>query len=336
MDTRQLIALRLYRQHLTNPAAPIDAAGHLNGLQAQFFSNVPVGLQLRCGAPLPENWSDGIIKSWTVRGTVHAFPEKDLPLYLHEGRAHFLRPVDTMEADEFITKARKRYFADTILALIGEGADERGELKRRCCALGMTETEAQSVFNSWGGTIRALAEEGRLCFRPEEKKRFALCAEFSPLPEEPARLEILRRYLTYFGPATLADAAYYLGKPQKLIRQWLKKLPAEAMDVGGEPHFYCGAQSSAVPDIPACIFLSGFDQLMLGYEKSRSVFLPTEHLRGIFSLSGIVMPPVLLRGRVVGRWKRRGKKLDVTLFEPVSDRDQALIAAHPALPVSFV
>ena len=63
---------------------------------------------------------------------------------------------------------------------------------------------------------------------------------------------------------------------------------------------------------PDCLFLAGFDPLMLGYEKKQNIFLPQTYLRGIFSLSGIVMPPVLLHGAVTGRWKRSGKRLQIT------------------------
>lgn len=56
---------------------------------------------------------------------------------------------------------------------------------------------------------------------------------------------------------------------------------------------------------PRCLFLAGFDQLMLGYEKKESLYLAPENLRAIFNLAGIVMPPVMLDGRVVGKWKRR-------------------------------
>ena len=56
------------------------------------------------------------------------------------------------------------------------------------------------------------------------------------------------------------------------------------------------------------------------------LYLPPEHLRGIFSLSGIVMPALFLRGRVAGRWKRTGKKLAITAFAPLSREDKERIA----------
>ena len=74
--------------------------------------------------------------------------------------------------------------------------------------------------------------------------------------------------------------------------------------------------------IPDCLLLAGFDPLVLGYEKKQSIFLPPEYLRGIFSLSGIVMPPVLLRGTVAGRWKRSGKRLQITAFRPFTPEER--------------
>ena len=61
---------------------------------------------------------------------------------------------------------------------------------------------------------------------------------------------------------------------------------------------------------------------MLGYEKKQNIFLPQTYLRGIFSLSGIVMPPVLLHGAVTGRWKRSGKRLQITMFRPFTPEER--------------
>ena len=63
-----------------------------------------------------------------------------------------------------------------------------------------------------------------------------------------------------------------------------------------------------------------------GKPWTESLHLPPEHLRGIFSLAGIVMPALLLWGRVAGRWKRTGKKLRITAFERLSREDKERIA----------
>lgn len=76
-------------------------------------------------------------------------------------------------------------------------------------------------------------------------------------------------------------------------------------------------------ELPKCLFLAGFDQLMLGYEKTESLFLPKEHMRDIFNLAGIVRPAILVNGTVVGWWNLKNHKLKITLFSPA---DQKLIS----------
>ncbi len=56
---------------------------------------------------------------------------------------------------------------------------------------------------------------------------------------------------------------------------------------------------------------------MLGYEKRSNPFLPEEALRGVFTLAGIVRPSILLDGKIVGIWKRRGKAVELTGLIPL-------------------
>jgi len=312
---------QLAGQHLLAPGKRENVLRALCGVQAQFMGNAMHALALRCDDFDPL-CTDGLVKNWTLRGTVHVFSESDLPLFLHKGRSHFLRPCDTLEADENISTGRKRYFADLIVASVAAGTDTREALKAVCTAHGMTGREGESVFNSWGGTLRALCENGTLCHKVQEKKAFMLCPPFEPMEEDAARLELARRYFTHFGPATVKDAAYFFGTTQTTVKSWLSKLPAETVEYGGKTYFSIHNRLELSQEIPECLFLAGFDQLLLGHEKTESLFLPPEHLRGIFNLAGIVMPAVLLRGRVVGKWKRTGKKLAVTLFEEVSAGDK--------------
>ena len=65
---------------------------------------------------------------------------------------------------------------------------------------------------------------------------------------------------------------------------------------------------------------------MLGYQKKESLYLPAEHLRGIFNLAGIIMLPILLHGKVVGKWKKKNAKITLTLFETVNYFDTKIIS----------
>lgn len=318
MTMEEIKLRRLAGQHLLAPAKTKTVLKDICGIQAQFLSHALHGLSIRC----TEVSTEGLVKSWTNRGTMHLFSVDDLPLFLHEGRTHFLRSVDTLESDAYISAGRKAYFADLIIDAVLQGIDEREALKTVCEKAGMTESESQSLFDPWGGIIRALCETGRICHKVQEKKAYQLCPAFEPMAEEPARLELARRYFTHFGPATVKDAAYFFGTTQTKVEFWLKQLPVCETTLDGKSYFYI---DSAFPDseIPACLFLAGFDQLMLGYEKTESLFLPKEHMRDIFNLAGIVRPAILVNGTIVGLWNLKNRRLKITLFSPA---DRGLIS----------
>ena len=317
MTLEEIKLRRLAGQHLLAPSDTETVVKDLCGVQAQFLTHALHGLSIRC----TEVNTDGLIKSWTNRGTMHLFSVDDLPLFLHEGRTHFLRPVDTLESDAYISADRKAYFADLIVDAVSKGTDEREALKAVCEKAGMTESESQSLFDPWGGTIRALCEAGRICHKAQEKKAYQLCPTFEPMAENKARIELARRYFTHFGPSTIKDSAYFFGTTQTKVKSWMKQLPVTEATMDGKSYFYI---DNGLPagELPICLFLAGFDQLMLGYEKTESLFFPKEHMRDIFNLAGIVRPAILVNGSVVGWWNLKNRRLKITLLSPA---DQKLI-----------
>ena len=327
MTIDEVKLLRLSRQHLLSPVDSLTAASDLCGLQAQFLGNALHALRLRTETPD----TTGLIKSWTLRGTVHLFPEADLPLY----RRHHGAAADVClsgwyqwrfaQENPCITRERDAYFAQVIVEGITEGCDTREALRQRCRERGMTDAEERHVFDGWGGTFAELADIGAICYKVQEEKAYRLCPDFTPMEERAAQLELARRYFTHFGPATLRDAAYFFRASQAQVKGWLKELPVESFKLEGREYFHIPRREAALPEMPECILLAGFDQLMLGYRKEDNPFLPPEHLRGIFNLAGIVMPAILLRGRVVGRWKQKDGKMTFSLFEKVNAKDRKLI-----------
>ena len=145
MTAEEIKLLRLAGQHLLTSADTQTVVKDLCGVQAQFLGHALHGLSIRCA----EVRTDGLIKSWTNRGTMHLFSCDDLPLFLHEGRTHFLRPVDALTSDAYINAERKAWFADLIVEAIAQGIDEREALKEICEKAGMTESESQSIFDPW-------------------------------------------------------------------------------------------------------------------------------------------------------------------------------------------
>ena len=168
-----------------------------------------------------------------------------------------------------------------------------------------------------------------LCHTAQQKKAFRPCLPFDPITRDDALRELLHRYLTHYGPVTAQDAAYFFGLPQRELLPVIESLSPQEFICEGKT-FYRLDDINIIGDLSCCRFLAGFDPLMLGYEKKQSIFLPPEYLRGIFSLSGIVMPPVLLRGTVAGRWKRSGKRLQITAFRPFTPEERRWVKTAAA------
>jgi hypothetical protein len=331
MKTHDLLHLRLHNQHLLAPGS--DPAADLCGLQAQFLRNAVHALRIRSS----EVFVDDLVKTWTLRGTVHLVPERDLPLYIrHCGGPEEIRQSGwyrwTAARGHANAPDREVELARLTLAAIANGIDEREALRLHLRERGMTEAEEARVFNPWGGMIAELANIGAIAFRvdmeddfhPAEAKRYRLLTPFEPLPENAARLELARRYFTCYGPATLRDAAYFFRWTQAELKALLTSLPVETVVVDGRTHFFI-PNGEPRHDLPEVILLAGFDPLMMGYRKEDNPFLPPEHLRGIFNLAGIVNPAILLHGRVIGKWKEKDGKVELTPFESIPRCDQERI-----------
>lgn len=333
MNVEELKIRQLTNQHILAPADKLTVICDLCGVQAQFFPNAMHSLKIRCNDYDEKTVSDGLVKNWSVRGTVHVFAESDLPLFIRCNNGECYRKNEwggyTFWNDGrrvwALTPERQKYFSDIIISAVSEKPYTRDELKELCRGHGMDAEEEASMFEAWGGGIRELCERGFMHYVVQEKKAYIASPEFKPISDEEAKLEIARRYFTNMGPATIHDAMYYMGAKQAEVKNCLKILPVEAVECDGKIYYYIPNGKNYDKEIPPCIFLAGFDQLMLGYQKKESIYLPQEHLRGIFNLAGIVMPPILLNGKVVGKWKKKNNKLTVTLFEAVAAADKKMI-----------
>lgn len=331
MTIEELKQVRLSRQHLTDKKDKLTVVQNLNGIQSQFTVNVFYSLKIRCSEKITEdNFGEGLVKNWTVRGTVHTFSKEDLPLFKYDNGLYksldFKGYIDHFTREWTLTPERQRYWSEFIIEQVKKGVCEREALKNACTESGMTKDELRSMFDPWGGGIRELCERGFLNYKVTEKKAYEICPPFEPMNRQTAESEMMSRYLKHFAPASIADISYYFKYTQSKVKELLNTLSAEKITIDNLDYFYMDKLRTNYPDIPQCILLSGFDQLMLGYKKENSVFLPKEYLRGIFNLAGIVMPAILINGRVVGKWSRKKGKITFDMFESANAKNKKIIS----------
>lgn len=320
MTLEELKLRRLANQFLIQPSDKLTAVRALCGVQAQFMKNAVHALKIRSSDWNAETFSDGLVKNWTLRGTMHVFAREDLPLFLHERADRPYRGADfsgrtfwNQRTCWALTPHRQGALSQVILDALRERPRTRDELKAVCREAGMTDDEEASLFDPWGGGVRELCERGFMHYAAREDKTFELTDRFAPLPEETAQLELARRYFTAYAPATVHDAMYFFRIPARTVKRFLERLNADSFEMDGRRYYFL-TMNDAPLEMPRCRFLAGFDPLLLGYEKKETPFLKPEHLRGIFNLAGVVMPAVLIGGAVAGRWKRTGKALGIEWF----------------------
>jgi hypothetical protein len=319
VDTRDLLAVSLYNQHLLKKAPCKTVVADLSGLQAQFANNPKYALLFR-GNDFDENhWQEGLITMWSFRKTLHTILKEELGLFL-SAREVPSRWQDAWEMEG----TRLRYWAGFLAEQIGSGICEREALKKKCREKGMSGEEQRKAFNGWGGVIYEMNRRGMIAYHPGTAKKFVLCEPMQRLDRDEARAILLRRYFRFFGPATLEDYRYFTGYRKREIDALLKRGPIEPhiLSCQGKDYWYLGDLPAA--DIPACLFLPGFDQLLMGY-RDRSRLLDEKYKNAVTTNSGIVFPTVLLRGRLQAKWKKDGETLLVTPFGSLVRKDKRLI-----------
>ena len=320
-DREILLYNSLKNLHLLERAPKAVILRDLMGLQAQFSRNPEISLRLRASDYAPEDWDDSLAKIWSHRGTIHVVSEDEVGLYL--SAQGYPRPFE--ENWWRLSVAAQQQWAPFIAAEIARGNDTRDGLKAACSAAGMENEMLERVFYGWGGLIKEMAWRGMLVCCTGTDKRYRIPKDVRFVPQADARKTLLRRYFAAYGPATTKDCAAFFGCKMTQLRPLLDEVLPEmhCTIIDGTKYYHAGALVTD-GEIPPCVLVPGFDQLVLGY-RDRSRMIDAQHARKLTNVAGIVFPAILLRGRLRARWKLEGEKILVTPFERLLKKDEAAI-----------
>jgi len=335
----QVAAWRVRRQHLDRRAPAgrmLAVATRLCGLHAQVLSCAELTAWarvegLRRGAVARALWKDRtLVKTWAMRGTLHLLPARELPLW-HAALSQnprYLRPM-----------AWKKYFGITLEELdrlseaVGEALAGRvltreelvKEVGRRS---GSKAFAAKLALSSWGTVLKPAAFAGRLCFGPSlgQRVRFthpATWADSARRAVDPAAalLEVARRFLAAYGPATEHDLARWWGGGGVAgARRSITALGDEAVpvDLEGSKAWMLAADArelgEAAPPKSARL-LPGFDQYVVGASRHAEKLLPTGLRSRVYRPQGWISPVLLVNGRMEGTWRHelKGSRVEVQI-----------------------
>ena len=301
----KILRSRMHGLYLSRQCGDIvQLSRELLGMHCWFHRNVAFSALIR-GAGLA-GWKDALTKTWLYRGTLHGVAYDDLPLLLG------LHSEDSFEW--LIDENQLEDIADRVVRLMEDGVYSRAEM-RRIFAYELDAQVIDRVFSSWGGIFIYLARLGKAAFRDMTSRDFDLISAAPTGTSDEVLPEILGRFFAAYGPATLADASWFLG----LGKDGKKRLSALDLDeflrleYGGQT-YYSAVRHDDMGDIPELTLLSGFDPVIVSYVE-RGTVLPPEYKSAVILKSGICLPTIAVNGQVAGLWNIKKGEPVVEFFE---------------------
>lgn len=285
----------------------------LMGLHCWFHRNVVFSALIR-GAGIM-NWKHALTKTWLYRGTLHGVDYDDLPLLLAPHAAD--QSYAQWMLRDFLSETQIQEAVDRVISLMEDGVYSRGEM-RKIFAPDYEPRVIDCLFSSWGGIFVSLACQGKVAFRDMTSRDFDLIDARPLQMNDGILLELLSRFFTAYGPATLADAMWFLGLDKKTVHD-LPGLEAFSRLEYQRGVYYYVDDGTDIGDIPELTLLSGFDPLIVSY-KERDAVLPAEYRRAVILKSGICLPTIAVNGQVAGIWNLKNGKPTVEFFASQPER----------------
>jgi hypothetical protein len=335
----QVHAFRLARHHLTHRAPQKDLArvvGDVGGVQAQLMSAAELQVGVRADCTVDDVraalWKDKqLVKTWLMRGTLHLVPAADLPLFTAAMSSRWMHPMKAWLKWTELTEPELMALIDAIGHALADGPMTREEL---IAAVGKASSRARSgqmqaiLRSGWGTILKPVARSGLLCFGPNRGQSVTFVTPESWLGSwrvlDPATslIEVGRRYLRAYGPATKQDFARWWGHWSGVGQAMWAELADELAPVSIEGrraemlasdlrHIAQPANGSSI------LLLPGFDPYLMGH-SSRDHMFEAVYRWKVSRISGWISPVVLVDGRVVATWSHEVAKntlhLSVTPF----------------------
>ena len=271
--------------------------------------------------------------TWSLRGTLHLVAAEDIRWQLELCGPPAIRGTRSRYKQLGLTEDIRVRALVAIADILGcDGALTRAELARALASRGIP-VAGQAIHH----LVRFAALRGLICFGPAingDLTYTLLDAWLPPLkpaphPDDPL-LEFTRRYLTAYGPATLADFKRWSGLGASEVKAAWAAVALECVHVTipqGEALMierHLDALETPGRE-PTVRLLPRYDSYLLGYE-SRAFMVADAYAKRVHPGGGLIRACLLVDGEARANWKLEKRRAGIrVLVEPFEALDQSVM-----------
>jgi Winged helix DNA-binding domain len=330
-SSTEINRFRLARNHLLDStgAEPVAICRNICGVQAQIMGAAYLQLwarnhSLNRGEIQDALWNKKtLIKSHLMRQTLHLIPTDEFPLYIAALKSS--RVADALRImDRFrITQGEAEDLTGLIMDALASGPMGRADIG---AAVG---PKVSRRVREWMGRVwsilRVPMAQGLVCYGPGGGNEVKVVRvdqwvkKQKPVEEHAARVSLLRKYLSAYGPATLQDFAKWAGLSMVLVKALVPELRDELVEVesAGSQCLLLKQDRSAVTRhaaLGSVRLLPLFDPFLLAH-AAKDHLIARSHYKRVWRNQGWISAVVLVNGEIAGTWTHelRGSRMVVTV-----------------------
>ncbi|MBN2378718.1 AlkZ family DNA glycosylase [candidate division WOR-3 bacterium] len=334
----------------------VTVISHICGINAQSARAAYISLWSRVRNFKRTQYDDALykdrrlVRTWLMRGTVHTVPASEYPTY-----------QKALESYQVARREKNEYD----LEKMGFGLDpgSRTKLEERIVELLRNDNlTVNELLEKSGSILEGLSEKGRrwrvvhavrllsnkgiICHAEHtgpwyhfKENRFTTLERWlggmklGEIDEVEARARLAIKYFAGYGPATIADFAYWSGLKSADAKRAFEMIKPKLVEVkvDGASNWLLAQDSDILVDTKEdsdypVRFLPEFDSLIMGH-KDKSRILADERRQKVFLRLADVAPVFFFEGKVAGTWKHKisDKTYELEPFEKLGKKEQTSV-----------
>jgi uncharacterized protein YcaQ len=252
-----------------------------------------------------------IVKTSAMRLTLHLIPARDLAMYIAAVKPMAMGTLQRWHARIGAKAHHVQAMVETVVESLDDGPRTQQELIARA------KKKAGKGVRAWldhaWSAVRPAVIEGLIVYGPPRGAEATFVRADTWLGRQPmpgvdeAQAELLRRFLSAFGPATPHDFAKWSGiktsDAKRLVEAGGDELAAVSVD--GAPGWILRKDVAALTrselDPDALTLLGAFDSFLLAH-ATKEHLVDARFYKRVYRPQGWISPVVLRGGTIIGVW----------------------------------